>query len=97
MSERTRRLTIHGRVQGVGFRWALGAQAAALGLTGWVRNRRDGRVEALVCGTPEAVEALTRWAQRGPSTAHVEGVLYSDEPSLENSETLLGFEQRPTF
>ena len=97
MAPITRRLTIHGRVQGVGFRWALYTQATALGLSGWVRNRRDGSVEALIGGTPEAVEALTAWAWHGPSTARVERVLCSDEPAIEGSEIRPGFERRPTF
>ena len=68
----TRRLMIDGRVQGVGFRWALSAEATALGLKGWVRNRRDGTVEALIHGTPDGVEALTVWAWHGPSSARVD-------------------------
>jgi acylphosphatase len=97
MDRLTRRLTITGRVQGVGFRWSLFAQATALGLCGWVRNRRDGSVEALISGNPDAVEALTAWAWLGPSTARVERVLCSDEPNAEASDGLSGFEQRPTF
>ena len=93
----TRHLSIHGHVQGVGFRWALSAEARALKLRGWVRNRRDGSVEALVSGTPEAVEALTAWAHRGPSTAVVERVVSRDEPTPENQGSLAGFEQLPTF
>ena len=92
-----RHLLIHGRVQGVGFRWSLYAQATALGLSGWVRNRRDGSVEALIGGAPEAVNALTEWAWRGPSTARVERVLCRDEPDAEGIETRPGFERRPTF
>lgn len=97
MVQLTRRLTIHGHVQGVGFRWSLNAEARALGLRGWVRNRRDGSVEALICGTPQTVEALTAWAYRGPPSARVERVLCSDEPDAENLEAAAGFEQRPTF
>lgn len=70
-----RHLSIHGRVQGVGYRWSLCAEAQRLGLAGWVRNRRDGSVEALVAGPPEAVDALTLWAERGPSMARVERVV----------------------
>lgn len=70
-----RHLNIHGRVQGVGYRWSLCAEAQRLGLAGWVRNRRDGSVEALVVGPPEAVDALTLWAERGPSMARVERVV----------------------
>ena len=93
----TRRLIIHGRVQGVGFRWSLHAQASALGLSGWVRNRRDGSVEALIYGAPEAVELLTKWAWTGPPGARVERVLGNDEPSINGDEAPPGFELRPTF
>ncbi len=93
----TRHLSIHGRVQGIGFRWSLRAEALALGLAGWVRNRRDGSVEALVCGDPEAVEALTAWAYRGPPGARVERVLSDDTPDIEGGENLSGFSQRATF
>ncbi|MBK7564415.1 MAG: acylphosphatase [Propionivibrio sp.] len=77
----TRHLSIHGRVQGVGFRWALSAEAKALGLRGWVRNRNDGSVEALVLGPPE-VETLTAWAHHGPSTAIVARVVSRMNPPV---------------
>lgn len=66
-----RRLTIQGRVQGVGFRYALADQARARKLSGWVRNRRDGSVEALVAGPDADVEALIAWSHRGPPAARV--------------------------
>ena len=97
MTYLTRRLSIQGRVQGVGFRWSLGAEARALGLKGWVRNRSDGSVEALIVGAPEVVEALTAWAHRGPPTARVERVVSNDEPTIEGESSWSGFEQRPTF
>ena len=59
-----RRLVIAGRVQGVGFRYAFADEARMRGLAGWVRNRRDGRVEALVSGPAPAVEAMIAWARR---------------------------------
>ena len=92
-----RHLTISGRVQGVGFRWALYAQATVLGLSGWVRNRRDGSVEALIGGSPEAVEAITEWAWLGPPGARVERVLCRDEPGPGDGEMPTGFELRLTF
>jgi acylphosphatase len=87
-----RRLIVHGRVQGVWYRgWTVG-EAAALGLDGWVRNRRDGTVEMLVSGPEAAVEQLIAHCHRGPSTARVDrvDVTESDEAVPD------GFEQRPT-
>ena len=69
MDESRLRLVIRGRVQGVGFRWAMVEQARRLGIRGWVRNRRDGSVEALVLGPPDAQDALLAWARRGPGSA----------------------------
>ena len=71
---RVRHLRIAGRVQGVGFRLYMQREARAQGITGWVRNRTDGTVEAVVQGTPEAVEAIIAWARRGPPSAVVSGV-----------------------
>lgn len=67
-------LSIRGHVQGVGFRWAMRAEAERLGVTGWVRNRRDGTVEARVTGTSTAVDAIVSWASQGPPLARVERV-----------------------
>ena len=87
----TVRLTIRGRVQGVGFRYALRAEAERLGLAGWVRNRRDGSVEAVVSGPAAAVEAMRRWAAQGPPSARVTAV----EAAPAEGE-FAGFETRPT-
>ena len=67
-------LRISGRVQGVGYRYSLCAEAQANGINGWVRNRRDGTVEAVVQGDPQAVEKLLAWAKRGPPMAWVADV-----------------------
>lgn len=96
MSIITRHLLIEGRVQGVGFRWSLHSKAMALGLRGWVRNRSDGSVEALICGGQDAVDALTVWAHRGPDHARVQRVLSNDEPNTDVGEKLEPFHQRPT-
>jgi len=69
-----RRLVIHGLVQGVGFRHATRSAAQRLGLRGWVRNRADGSVEAVAVGDDEQLDALQRWARRGPPAARVESV-----------------------
>lgn len=73
-----KRLIIEGRVQGVGYRASLADEAIALGLRGWVRNRRDGTVEACVDGEMAAIEAIVRWAKRGPPAAHVSNVTIED-------------------
>ena len=67
----TRRIRVKGRVQGVGFRYALRDEAVRLGVTGWVRNCADGSVEALLQGETPAIELLVAWARRGPPAAHV--------------------------
>jgi acylphosphatase len=73
-----KRLRIRGRVQGVGYRyWAVG-QARALGLRGWVRNRRDGSVEAVAAGPDDALELFVAACRRGPRAARVESVDVED-------------------
>ena len=68
------RVVVQGLVQGVGYREALRQRADELGVTGWVRNRADGSVEALLQGAEVDVHALVRWAQRGPPSARVKAV-----------------------
>jgi len=65
------RVRIRGLVQGVAFRWSMQREADRLGVVGWVRNRRDGSVEALVQGDGPAVRRILDWARRGPPGAHV--------------------------
>jgi acylphosphatase len=66
-----RRVIVHGRVQGVGFRFAVARAAEARAVTGWVRNRADGAVEAVFDGEPAPVESLTRFCGEGPRAAAV--------------------------
>ena len=67
-------LVIVGRVQGVAFRMRAVSEATRLGLSGWVRNRMDGTVEARAEGAPEAVDAFVAWCHHGPPAAQVEEV-----------------------
>ena len=90
----TRHLRISGRVQGVGYRYALRCEAQANGINGWVRNCRDGTVEAVVQGDPQAVEILLAWAKRGPPSARVADVDAQPVPG-EFERTYSGFEQLP--
>ena len=87
------RLAIAGRVQGVGFRYSMREQAARLGVGGWVRNRRDGSVEALVQGEAHSVEALVAWARGGPPGAQVTSLRC--EPA-QGEPACSAFELRPT-
>ena len=88
---KTVHLMIHGRVQGVWFRDSMRREAESLGVYGWVRNRSEGTVEAMVQGDAAAVEALVRWARRGPPLAKVEHV--DEEPG---SGSYADFEMRGT-
>jgi acylphosphatase len=74
------RLRIRGLVQGVAFRWSMQREADRLGVAGWVRNRRDGSVEALIQGDEAAVQRLLDWSHRGPPGAHVTAVDAAPSP-----------------
>lgn len=87
-----RRLVIRGRVQGVSYRWWAVETARSLGVTGWVRNRRDGSVEAVATGSKAAVAAFAEACRKGPSAARVESV--DQEPV--DVEPFDDFETRPT-
>jgi acylphosphatase len=86
------RVLISGRVQAVGFRYGTRREAGRLGLSGWVRNLPDGRVEALFEGNPDAVEEMLRWCEHGPPGARVEDV--SVERGQTAGEPAEGFEVR---
>jgi acylphosphatase len=77
MSDAIRQVRITGRVQGVGYRYWLEHQAKEHDLEGWVRNRRDGSVEALFAGAEHVVTEMVERCRRGPSSARVDAV--SDE------------------
>jgi acylphosphatase len=74
-----RRAIVHGRVQGVGFRYSVARAAELRGVTGWVSNRPDGSVEAVFEGEPEAVDSLVRFCRQGPRGAVVDQVDVADE------------------
>jgi acylphosphatase len=92
------RLTVTGLVQGVGYRATLHREATRLGLGGWVRNRRDGSVEAEVHGEAAAVERLVAWARRGPPAARVAAVSVASLEAASSIEAPAphGFAIRPT-
>jgi acylphosphatase len=75
MEEKARaRLLVSGRVQGVAFRWETQRAANRCGVTGWVRNLPDGRVEAVVEGSRRQVNALADWCRKGPPVARVDSL-----------------------
>lgn len=88
-----RRIVVHGRVQGVGFRYATVEAARDAGVRGWVRNRRDGTVEALLQGPDDAVARTIAWMRRGPPAARVDRV---DVDEVAADAALAGFKQAPT-
>lgn len=87
-------LRIHGIVQGVGYRAGFDAQARALGVSGWVRNRRDGSVEAMIRGDDTVMQRLIAWAQHGPAMARVDHVDVTDADDTQVNVS--GFSILPT-
>jgi acylphosphatase len=98
MSDVVRHVMIRGRVQGVGFRYWTTREALRLGLGGWVRNRRDGSVEALFVGPADVVTEMMARCRRGPESARVEVI--EDQPVMANAEKMIRpserFSQLPT-
>ena len=86
-----RHVLLYGRVQGVFFRESMRSEALRLDVKGWVRNRRDGALEAMLQGKDAQVDALIAWARRGPPLAQVEKVEIS-----EGSGVYSGFERLPS-
>lgn len=89
----THRLLISGRVQGVYYRESMRAEAENLGIAGWVRNLRDGRVEALVQGEAQAVSLLIDWARNGPPAARVTAIEITE---VADARSLQGFVRLPS-
>jgi acylphosphatase len=88
----TLRLRIEGGVQGVGYRFFARDEARKLGLDGWIRNRSDGSVEALVSGPTKSVESFVEICMRGPQGARVTNVdMHAADPPTEH-----GFHGRQT-
>jgi acylphosphatase len=87
-----RRVVVHGVVQGVFFRDTCLREASSRGVCGWVRNRRDGTVEAVFQGADSDVGLMVSWTHRGPRDARVEKVdIFPEDP-----EPMRGFEVKPT-
>jgi acylphosphatase len=99
MDDAIRQVRVRGWVQGVGYRAFVEHQATALGLLGWVRNRRDGSVEALVAGPAAIVADMIEQCRRGPSYARVEAVEVetADANALKLRRAGEGFSVLPTL
>jgi acylphosphatase len=89
-----RRLIVTGRVQNVFYRAWFADQARSLGLDGWIRNRADGSVEAVVQGSQEMIETIVARAHQGSPASRVADVTVHDDAP---AETLDGFAPRPTL
>lgn len=92
MSEIARRIMVHGRVQGVGYRYWTLSLARRWAVRGWVRNRHDGSVEILCIGPADAVEAFTEQCRIGPPAARV--IEVTNFPAIDDGS--IGFESRAT-
>jgi len=84
---RTVHLVIKGKVQGVFYRASAKEKAEDLGITGWVKNTREGFVEAVACGNDKAVQQFIEWCKKGPSNARVDDVVVTEQ----SPEQLNGF------
>ncbi|MDX2219985.1 MAG: acylphosphatase [Burkholderiales bacterium] len=92
----TRKLRIFGKVQGVGYRAAFCDEATRQGVTGWVRNRLDGSVEALVQADATTLDRLTQWARKGPRLAAVSHVDVTEASADEAMQRFNGIDTLPT-
>lgn len=94
MGNTSRLVRVHGRVQGVGYRWSCVQKALELGIRGWVRNRTDGSVEALLQGSQPQLDAMCAWMRSDVPGASVSRMEVADAPA--DTPPLDGFEQRAT-
>ena len=94
MDHQTAVFTVSGRVQGVGFRQAPAAKASELGLSGWVRNRSDGRVEGVTSGDAAALTGFQQWLRQGPTLARVTELQWELRPATEAALPGSNFEVR---
>lgn len=92
MGEKSVRVVISGRVQGVGYRAWMARRAVELGLRGWVRNRSDGSVESVLVGPAEVVDAMIELCRKGPRFSAVDDI----ETSTVANEDWPDFSVRPT-
>jgi acylphosphatase len=92
----SRHVIVRGRVQGVGYRAFVDDEATALGLSGWVRNRRDGTVEALLCGPAAAVARMVEACRKGPWGARVDEIAQRDATADEIATVPGSFTVLPT-
>ena len=92
MTAKRTHVFVSGDVQGVGFRWYAREEAMRRGLTGFVRNLADGRVEAAFQGDPDGVDEMVAWCRRGPRLARVDRVDARDEEPSEDTGFAMGAE-----
>ncbi|MCS0496684.1 acylphosphatase [Ancylobacter sp. MQZ15Z-1] len=97
MTPQATRLIIHGRVQGVGYRAWLADRARREGHAGWVRNRREGTVEALIHATPESLAAFVEACRAGPPSARVTNIEVIGEPPTQGGIIAGDFAVLPTL
>ena len=89
-------LFVSGRVQGVGFRMFTKIKAESLGLSGWARNLKDGRVEAMFVGSEEKIEKMLSWLKQGSPLARVEEVRIEEKKAVRKDPFFGQFEIRAT-
>lgn len=93
MANKTIKVSVHGRVQGVFFRYHTKLMADSLGLSGWVRNCFDGSVEALCTGSSNNINKMAEWFHQGPESAEVEhvSIAETDDPVLSREDFVIRY------